>query len=453
MTAVAEPRAAESSPLFDLGAEQAMVGAMLIDRATIGEIRQIVTDPEMLYSTPNRILFQAIAELDDAKQPTSAQAVLAHLAVTAPDTIRKLNNGVYLSEVLENTPVGVTGPYYARIVADRAVLRALDEECARIRRRIHTGAGSTADLIESARVMVADLAGRVASADGPVRWRDIITPAMDELEAIERGEAASEGIPTSFPDLDRLIHGLKGGQVYVVAGMSGSGKSTFVGDLVRSAAFTHQQATLVVTLEMSRLELFNKLICAHASVDHGRLTGGSMTDQDWIRVAQKCGETADAPLWIDDTPRQSLADIRVKAHRLHREHGPLKVIVVDLIGLVDPPAAQTREQQVAAISRALKVLAGELDAAVIVVAQLNRNPNQRADKRPTQHDLRESAQIGHDASAVILLHRPEQHDRAAQVGEAVLIVDKNRFGPEGDVTVAAQLHLSRFFSMALPEVE
>lgn len=449
MTAVAEPRAGSSSPLYDLGSEQAVIGAMLLDRAVIGEVRQIVTDVEMFYSWPHRLLFQAICDLDDAKQPTSAQAILAHLATTDASALRKLGNGVYVSEILENVPLGVSGPYYARIVADRAVLRALDEACVRIRNRIHSGAGTTGDLLESARLMVADLAGRVAATDGPVRWRDLLTPGCDELEALGQGEGTSEGIPTGFPDLDRLIHGLKGGQVYALAGMSGSGKSTFAGDLIRSAAFTCQQPTLVFNMEMSRLELFNKLVCAHASVDHGRLTGGRMTDDDWVRVAKVCGETEDAPLWIDDSPGQSLADIRVKAHRLHREHGPLKLIVVDLIGLVEPPAGDTREQQVAAISRALKVLAGELDAAVVVVAQLNRGPNQRADKRPNQHDLRESAQISHDASAVILIHRPEQHDRSAQVGEAIFIVDKNRFGPEGDVTVAAQLHLSRFYSMAV----
>lgn len=453
MTTVVEPetkRVEESTALWDLPSERCAIGAMILDNDTIPEIRQIITDPDMLYDVRHRILFNTITQLADAGQPTHSQAVLAHIAKTSADSMRKLGGGVYLHDIVSSTPLAVSGTYYARIVSDCAVLRKLDEGCSRIRTRIRGGAGSASDLLEEARVMIADLAGRVAGTDGPVRWRDIIEPATSELQAIQDGEGESEGIPTGFKDVDKVLHGLKGGQVYALAGMSGSGKSTLAGDIARSAAFTCQQATVIFNMEMFRNELFNKLICAHAGVDHGRLLSGTMTDDDWIRIARKCGETEDAPLWIDDTPRQSVADIRAKAHRIHREHGPLKVIIVDLIGLVDPPSgAATREQQVAAISRSLKVLAGELNAAVIVVAQLNRNPSQRPDKRPTIHDLRESAQIGHDASAVIIVHRPEQYDRTSHVGEAIFIIAKSRFGPECDVPVAAQLHLSRFYDMAI----
>jgi replicative DNA helicase len=170
---------------------------------------------------------------------------------------------------------------------------------------------------------------------------------------------------------------------------------------------------------------------------------------DWTKIGRICGETDKAPLYIDESGRLSVADIRVRALKIKRERD-LKVIVVDLIGLVAPDASNsTREQQVASISRKLHALAKELGVAIVVVAQINRGPQARADKRPVIHDLRESAQIGHDAAVVILVFRPDKADRNTdRLGEADLIIDKNRFGAETTITVAAQLHYSRFVSMA-----
>jgi replicative DNA helicase len=258
------------------------------------------------------------------------------------------------------------------------------------------------------------------------------------------------GIPTGFPDLDDVIKGIHPGRVYVVAGESGSGKSVFVGDLVRSATFHHGASALMFNMEMTKTELFDRLLCAEAGVHHARAMDGDLHFDDWKKLATVTGETAKARLWLDDTARLTVADIRARVQRYKREHD-LKVIVVDLIGLVTPNDRRlTREQQVAEISRKLQQLAVEMLIAVIVVAQINRGPQQRTDKRPSIHDLRESAQIGHDAAVVILVHRPSKHDRDKRPGEADLIIDKNRFGPEQDITVCAQLHYCRFASFAIP---
>ncbi len=259
------------------------------------------------------------------------------------------------------------------------------------------------------------------------------------------------GMQTGFPDLDRVIKGLKTGRVYVVAGESGSGKSIFVGDLVRAATFRHGAGALIFNMEMTKLELFDRLLCAQAEVNHERATEGDLSDDDWGKLITASVGTAEAKLWIDDTPRLTVADIRARVQRYKREHG-IKVVVIDLIGLVTPHDRRVpREQQVADISRKLQQVAVEMDVAVIVVAQINRGNLTRADKRPSIHDLRESAQIGHDAAVVILVYRPSKHDRAKRPGEADLIIDKNRFGPEVDVTVCAQLHYCRFASFERPE--
>ncbi len=435
--------------VHDIDAEQAVLGAMLLSRGVISEIMGLLQGKDF-YRPIHATIFNAITDLHGRGEPVDVLLVGRLLADTG-DLVR-VGGVPYLHTVTETVPIVASAMHYARIVADLAVLRDLDAACQKVRQMIHTRSGTPAELVETARTMVTDLVGRVASADGPVIWSEIadegLNAAYHAEEQREKGKTA--GVPTGFPDLDRLIHGLQASQVYVIAGESGSGKSTLASDFVRSAAFANRASTLYFALEMSRTEMFNRLVCAHANVHHDKIVDGSMEIDDWTKIVRVCGETEEAPLWIDESAHLSVADIRVRALRIHRER-TLKVIVVDLIGLVTPDMPNaTREQQVASISRKLHALAKELGVAVVVVAQINRANQTRSDKRPSIHDLRESAQIGHDAAVVILVHRPEKADRnSTRVGECDLIIDKNRFGAEATITVAAQLHLSRFVSMAI----
>jgi replicative DNA helicase len=436
------------NPLQDLAAEQATVGAMLLSRNVVSDVMEVVNAQD--FGDPvHRTLFEVIADLHGRGEPIDALMVGKALADSG-DLLR-VGGAPYLHTLIESVPTVSNATHYARIVADYSTLRNLDAVCVKIRQKVHSRTDSPAGLVEEARVLVADLAGRAASSDGPVAWNEITEEGLDAANEREARRDAGElpGISTGLPDLDRLIHGLQSGQVYVIAGESGSGKSTLAGDFVRSSAFVNGDPTLYFALEMSRVEMFNKLVCAQAGVLHDRLVEGSMDIDDWTAIGKVCGKTKDAPLYIDDSGRLSVADMRVRAMRIKREGG-LKVIVVDLIGLADPALkSATREQQVADISRRLHALSKELQVAIVVVAQINRGNLTRADKRPSIHDLRESAQIGHDAAAVILVYRPDKADRKTQrVGEADLIIDKNRFGAEKSITVAAQLHYSRFVSMA-----
>lgn len=436
------------NPLQDLAAEQAVVGSMLLSRAVISDVMESVTAED--FGDPiHRTLFTVVADMHSRGEPIDALMVGKALADSGD--LMRIGGVPYLHTLIESVPTVSNATHYARIVADYATLRSLDAVCVKIRQKVHSRTDSPADLVEEARALVADLAGRAASTDGPVVWNAITEEGLEAANEREARRDAGElpGIPTGLPDLDRLIHGLQPGQVYVIAGESGSGKSTLAGDFVRSSAFANNESTLYFALEMSRVEMFNKLVCAQAGVLHDRLVEGSMDIDDWTAIGKVCGKTRDAPLYIDDSGRLSVADMRVRAMRIKSE-GDLKVIVVDLIGLTDPALkSATREQQVADISRRLHALAKELQVAVVVVAQINRGNLARADKRPSIHDLRESAQIGHDAAAVILVFRPEKADRKTQrIGEADLIIDKNRFGAEKTITVAAQLHYSRFVSMA-----
>jgi replicative DNA helicase len=271
---------------------------------------------------------------------------------------------------------------------------------------------------------------------------------MDELETIGGRNGLMSGVPTGFQDLDRLTNGLHPGQMIVIAGRPGSGKSTMGLDVARAAAIKHGQSSVIFSLEMSKTEITMRLLSAEARVALAHMRSGNMTDDDWARLARRMGEVADAPLFIDDSPNLSMMEIRSKARRLKQRHD-LKLVVVDYLQLMQGnKRSESRQQEVSEISRALKLLAKELEVPVIAMSQLNRGAEQRTDKKPQLADLRESGAIEQDADVVILLHREEQYEKESpRAGEADFIVAKHRNGPTQTVTVASQLHYSRFVDM------
>ncbi|HEV7896982.1 MAG TPA: replicative DNA helicase [Planosporangium sp.] len=226
--------------------------------------------------------------------------------------------------------------------------------------------------------------------------------------------------------------------------------STASMDFARNAAIRANQASAVFSLEMSKVEIVMRVLSAEARVPLHVLRSGQLSDDDWTKLARCMGEISDAPLFVDDTPNMNLMEIRAKARRLKQKHD-LKLIVVDYLQLMSSPKrTESRQQEVAELSRGLKLLAKEIEAPVIAVSQLNRGPEQRTDKRPQLSDLRESGSIEQDADVVILLHRDDYYDKESpRAGEADFIVAKHRNGPTDTVTVAAQLHLSRFVDMAI----
>ena len=226
--------------------------------------------------------------------------------------------------------------------------------------------------------------------------------------------------------------------------------STVSMDFARNAAVRHNQASAIFSLEMSKTEIVMRLLSAEAKVPLQVLRSGQLSDEDWTRLARRMGEIAEAPIFIDDTPNMTLMEIRAKARRLRQRHD-LKLVVVDYLQLMtSPKRVENRQQEVAELSRGLKLLAKEIECPVIAVSQLNRGPEQRTDKRPQLADLRESGSIEQDADVVILLHREDAYDKESpRAGEADFIVAKHRNGPTDTVTVAAQLHFSRFVDMAV----
>jgi replicative DNA helicase len=463
-TRAAEPRASSAeprpgsgdeggfdrSPPQDVAAEQCVLGGMLLSKDAIADVIEILKVADF-YRPNHARIFDTILDLYGRGEPADAITVAA--ALSDAGDLGRVGGAPYLHTLISSVPTAANAAYYARIVSERAVLRRLIEAGTRI---VQLGYGSIAgggrdvdDLVDLAQQAVYDVTERRVSEDFAV-LSELLQPTLDEIEAVGSQGGVMTGVPTGFTDLDRLLNGLHPGQLIIVAGRPGLGKSTAAMDFCRATSVKHNFASAIFSLEMSKVEIVMRLLAAEARVPLHVLRSGQLSDDDWTKLARRMGEISEAPLYVDDTPNMNLMEIRAKARRLKQRHD-LKLIIVDYLQLMtSPKRVESRQQEVAELSRGLKLLAKEVECPVVAVSQLNRGPEQRTDKRPQLSDLRESGSIEQDADVVILLHRDDYYDKESpRAGEADFIVAKHRNGPTDTVTVAAQLHLSRFVDMAV----
>ena len=436
----------DRTPPQDIAAEQSVLGGMLLSKDAIADVVEELRGPDF-YRPAHELIYDAVLDLYGRGEPAEAVTVSAEL--TKRGEIGRIGGAPYLHTLISMVPTAANAGYYARIVRERAVLRRLVEAGTRIVQLGYAAdGGDVEDIVNSAQAEVYAVTDRKTSEDYlPIA--DIINGTMEEIEAAgHRGEGMI-GVPTGFIELDRLTNGLHPGQMIVVAARPAIGKSTLAADFVRSAAIKHQQTSVVFSLEMSRNELTMRMLSAEAQVPLQNMRKGTMRDEDWQKLAATMGRLSQAPLFIDDSPNMSLMEIRAKCRRL-KQRPDLKLVVIDYLQLMSSgKRVESRQQEVSEFSRALKLLAKELEVPVIAISQLNRGAEQRTDKKPMLSDLRESGAIEQDADVVILLHREDAYERESpRAGEADLIVAKHRNGPTDTIVVSSQLHYSRFVNMS-----
>ncbi|MGA8117152.1 MAG: replicative DNA helicase [Actinocatenispora sp.] len=440
----------ERTPPQDVAAEQCVLGGMLLSKDAIADVVEILKTNDF-YQPKHGIIFDAILDLYSRGEPADLITVASALVDSGDHN--RVGGATYLHTLVSSVPTAANAAYYARIVADRAVLRRLIEAGTRVTQLGYGAAGAGGrdvdDVVDLAQQAVYDVTERRVSEDFAA-LNELLQPTLDEIEAIGANGGMMTGVPTGFTDLDRLLNGLHAGQLIIVAGRPGLGKSTVAMDFARSCSIKNAMSSAIFSLEMSKVEIVMRLLSAEARVPLHTLRSGQLSDDDWTKLARRMGEISEAPLFCDDTPNMNLMEIRAKARRLKQRHD-IKLIVVDYLQLMSSPKrVESRQQEVAELSRGLKLLAKEVDCPVIAVSQLNRGPEQRTDKRPQLSDLRESGSIEQDADVVLLLHREDYYDKESpRAGEADFIVAKHRNGPTDTITVAAQLHLSRFVDMAI----
>ncbi|MFC4554765.1 replicative DNA helicase [Georgenia faecalis] len=436
----------DRTPPQDIAAEQSVLGGMLLSKDAIADVVEVLRGQDF-YRPAHEMVYDAILDLYGRGEPADAVTVSAEL--TKRGEIGRIGGAPYLHTLISSVPTAANAGYYARIVREQAVLRRLVEAGTRIAQLGYaTDGGDVDELVNSAQAEVYAVTERRTSEDY-VPLRDTINLTMEEIEKASNRGVGMVGVPTGFADLDTLTNGLHPGQMIIVAARPAIGKSTLALDICRSASIKHDLTSVIFSLEMSRTEITMRLLSAEAKVPLQNMRKGTMRDEDWTRVATAMSKVSEAPMFIDDSPNMSLMEIRAKCRRLKQRHD-LKLVVVDYLQLMSSgKRVESRQQEVSEFSRALKLLAKELEVPVIAVAQLNRGPEQRTDKKPMMSDLRESGSLEQDADMVILLHREDAYERESpRAGEADLIVAKHRNGPTDTVVVAFQGHYARFIDMA-----
>lgn len=429
----------------DLDAEQAVLGGMLLSKTAIGDVVEIL-QPGDFYRPAHETVYRAITGMyakGEAADPITVTAELIRLG-----DIAKVGGASQVHALVQRVPTAANAEHYAEIVHERAVLRHLIEAGTRMVQMGYAAEGDIAEILDAAGAEFNAVAQDRQDDEGALLGDDY-ADMVDELEAFQR-DGHALGVPTGFVDLDSLTHGLHPGQMVIVAGRPAMGKSTLGVDFARACAIKHQRPAVFFSLEMSRREVQHRIVSAEERIALHHIRGGTMTDADWERVAKAREKVTAAPLTIDATPGRTLMQIKAKCRRLQQRSG-LDLVVIDYLQLLQSGVRrpENRQIEVSEMSRNLKLMAKELHVPVVVLAQLNRGPEQRQDKKPVLSDLRESGSLEQDADLVILLHREDAYDRESpRSGEADLIVAKHRNGPQATVTVASQLHYSRFVDMA-----
>ncbi|MFG3051858.1 replicative DNA helicase [Kitasatospora sp. NPDC048239] len=440
-------------PPQDLHAERAVLGAMHLASTAVADAVGTGLRGSEFYRPAHEKIYDAIVALYAAGDPADPITVSRQLAVTGD--LDRCGGPGYLHTLVKAAPAAANAEYYAAIVREKARLRTLAVALNRGSLMIAQAEGDPAEVVEAIQAEIIAAAGNPdgpgASSVGLAVVRDTLGAALDAIEAVNEGSTPI-GVPWGFRDLDALTGGMHPGQMIVIAGRPGMGKSTGGMDIARSAAIGHGLGTAFFSLEMSRVEIMKRLICAEGCVPlHHMQVKAGMTDDDWTRVAKVMPRISDAPLYLDDSPDLTMTSIRTKARQIAAET-ELRLIVIDYMQLLRSGGGhryESRQQEVSDLSRSIKLLAKELEIPVIALSQLNRGPEQRTDKKPMAADLRESGAIEQDADLIILLHREDAYDKeSARAGEADWIVAKNRSGPTSTITVAFQGHYARFVDMA-----
>jgi replicative DNA helicase len=440
-----EGRSNERTPPHDLLAEQSALGGMMLSPDAVADVTDTLRGADF-YVPKHEVIYEAILSLYSHGEPTDVVAVTDELIKTGE--LQRAGGVDYLHTLTSIVPTAANAGYYASIVAEKAVLRRLVDAGTRIVQMGYSGQGEPLDLVNTAQAEIYQVTGS-QNAEDYVALEVAVDAAVTEMEAANGRDGELTGVPTGFSGMDQLTNGLHAGQLIIIAARPALGKSTLALDFARSAAVDAKLPTIFFSLEMGRSEIAMRLMSAEAAVPLQAMRKGTLDRRDWASIAATRQRINEAPLYIDDSPNMTLVEIRAKCRRLKQRAG-LKMVVIDYLQLMTSgKRVESRQQEVSEFSRALKLLAKELQVPVVALSQLNRGPEQRADKKPALSDLRESGSLEQDADMVILLHREAAYEKEnPRAGEADLIVAKHRNGPTETITVAFQGHFSRFVDMA-----
>lgn len=439
----------DRKPPFDLDAEMGVLGSILLMPDACDEVSMILRADDF-YDDANRRLFEHMQAMHDAGGKIDVTLLVDRLR-TAGD-FESVGGTAYLYKVGQSVPNAAHARYYARIVREKSTLRSLINASTEILANAYEEQREAKHLLSEAEQKIFSILDSRGSATVS-SIRDILHEAMDRIDARLRGEHTTGGVETGFTDLDGLTGGLHGSELIVLAARPSMGKTAFAMNIAEFVAIELKEPVLFVSLEMSAIELADRMLCSVARVNGHRLRNGTISNTDRMRLVEKAAEVSESPLFVDDSPSRTVSEISAGARRIRRREGSLGLIVIDYLQLLEPDNPNDpRQEQVARMTRRLKGLAREANVPILCLAQLNRQAEDSKDHRPRLSHLRESGAIEQDADVVMFVHREEYYHRGADqeqyAGQAEIIISKQRNGPVGDVNLRWEKDFTRFQNIA-----
>ncbi len=436
-------------PPHSIQAEQSVLGGLLLDNQTWDSVADKVVENDF-YRRDHRLIFRSIAQLAEKQDPFDVVTLSEILETTGE--LQDVGGLAYLSMLARDTPSAANIVAYANIVRDRSVLRQLIHVGTEISDSAFTTEGrETADLLENAERKVFEIAEQRQRGQGGFHSiKSLLAKAVDKIETLYELDGDITGASTGFTDLDEKTSGLQPSDLIIVAGRPSMGKTTIAMNMAENVALKSGMPVAVFSMEMPGEALAMRMMSSLGRIDQHKVRTGKLDDDDWPRLTSAINLLAETKMFIDDTPALTPTEVRSRARRLTREHGQLGLIVLDYLQLMQSPSSgDNRVQQISDISRGLKALAKELNVPVIALSQLNRNLEQRPNKRPVMSDLRESGAIEQDADLIIFVYRDEvYHEDSSDKGIAEVIIGKQRNGPLGTVRLTFLGQYTRFENFA-----
>jgi replicative DNA helicase len=440
-----ESNGAERVPPQAVEVEAAVLGAMLLDQEGISVVQEIIDDTAF-YRDAHRKIYNAIVALYERNEPTDLLTLTTEL--NKRQQLADVGGAFYLAGLVDNVSTAANIEYHAKIVFEKSMSRKLINASTQIAQRAYEATENAEDLLDEAEQMIFALSERKLSR-GFTHLNPILHDTFENIERLHAHSSSVTGVATGFTKLDEMTAGFQPGDLIIIAARPSMGKTALCLNIARNASIDGKIGVGIFSLEMASHQLAQRMLCSEARVDSHLMRTGRLPGDAWSNLSIAVGSLAQAPIFIDETPAISVTEVRSRARRLISEHDNLGMLIIDYLQLMrGPREAETRQQEISAISRNLKALAKELNIPIVALSQLSRAVESRADgqKRPQLSDLRESGAIEQDADVVLFIYRPSRYGQVEEheKNRAEIIIGKQRNGPTGTVELVFLDHYAAF---------
>jgi len=435
----------EKIPPHNIDAEMAVLGSMLIDQDVIADAIETL-DEASFYKDSHRKIYAAIVKLFDENKGVDMVTLIEELKKTG--SLDSLGGPSFITSLASSVPTSANFAHYANIIKEKKLLRKLISAATQIASESYDPSQNADAIVDKAEQLIFDVSQK-KQASRFLSLKEIIKNSIETIDGLYQRKENITGLATGFRDLDIKTAGLQPSDLIIIAGRPSMGKSALASCIAEHVGVIEKKPVAFFSLEMSKEQLVQRMLCSHARVDAHKVRTGFLSQADWPRLVSAAGKLSEAPIYIDDTPGITVLELRAKARRLKAQYD-IKLIILDYLQLMQGPArSENRQQEISEISRSLKALARELNVSLIAISQLSRAVEQRADHKPQLSDLRESGAIEQDADLVALIVREEVYNPTEEnKGMADLIIAKQRNGPIGNIKLAFLGEFMRFDNLA-----